>query len=222
MSKELPPRNQEKYGIGKKFNRLTIVGKLPKEGTNSYRLCKCDCGNPEILKVSISNLGRNHTTSCGCYFLEAITSHGMYGTRTYRARYDMLSRVYDPAHPGYSDYGGRGIQVCDRWRESFENFFEDMGECPEGYSLDRIDYNGDYEPGNCRWATLSVQGYNQRRRSNNTSGRTGVYFSTRDGVWRAQIGFEGKVIPLGSSPDFEGAVKLREEAELKYYGWNKE
>ena len=67
---------EEKYGVGKKFDRLTIVGKLPKEGTNNYRLCQCDCGNPEILKIPMANLGRGHTTSCGCNFLERITTHG--------------------------------------------------------------------------------------------------------------------------------------------------
>jgi len=212
---------EEKYGVGKKFNRLTIVEKLPQQGSNGYRLCICDCGNPEPIKVSISNLGRNHTTSCGCAFLEAVTTHGMTNSREYRARYDMLNRVYDERHPGYCDYGAKGIIVCERWLESFENFFEDMGNCPEGYSLDRINPQGNYEPANCRWATLNVQAYNKGLKSTNTSGRTGVYKDSRSGRWTAQIGYMGKVIPLGGSYDFDEAVKLREAAELKYYGWNK-
>lgn len=214
--------NKEKYGIGEKFDKLTIVGKLPKQGTNNYRLCKCDCGNPDLIKVSISNLGRNHTTSCGCYSKEVRTKHGKYESRVYRARFDMLSRVYDSRHPGYEDYGGRGIKVCEKWIDSFENFYADMGDCPEGMSLDRIDVDGDYTPENCRWASNGLQGFNKRRRVDNTSGRTGVTYNTENKRWVAQIGFERKVIPLGSCSTFEGAVKLREAAEIKYYGFIKE
>lgn len=212
---------KEKYGIGAKFDKLTIVGKVPKEGTNSSRLCRCDCGNPSVIKVSISNLGRNHTTSCGCVHKEIVTKHGKYKSRTYRARFDMLHRVYDERHPSYIDYGGRGIKVCDRWIESFENFYKDMGDCPEGLTLDRIDSNGDYTAENCRWASAGLQGYNQRKRRDNTSGRTGVSYNKESDKWTAQIGFEGRVIPLGSSKSFDVAVKLREEAELKYYGFLK-
>lgn len=213
--------NKEKYGIGEKFDKLTIVGKLPKQGTNNYRLCKCDCGNPDLIKVSISNLGRNHTTSCGCHSKEVRTKHGKYKSRAYRARLDMLSRVYDSRHPGYKDYGGRGIKVCDRWLESFENFYADMGDCPEGMSLDRINPLGNYEPSNCRWATSSIQSYNQLKRTDNTSGRTGVYLNKSSNKWVSQIGFEGKVVFLGSFKNFEDAVKARKEAEIKYYGFYK-
>ncbi|MNR05724.1 hypothetical protein D3C85_1217690 [compost metagenome] len=81
--------------------------------------------------------------------------------------------------------------------------------------------NGNYCPENCKWDTTSNQAYNQRKRKDNTSGRTGVSWSERDSVWKAQIGYEGSVIILGQSPSFEVAVKLREEAEIKYYGKTK-
>ncbi len=213
---------EEKYGIGKKFDKLTIIGKLPKEGTNNYRLCKCDCGNPETLKVSMANLDRNHTTSCGCNFLEVVTTHGKTKSKEYRSRHDMFSRCLDVKHPGYSDYGGKGITICERWLESFENFYEDLGNCPEGMSLDRIDPSGDYCPENCRWATLSMQSYNTKMKYTNTSGRTGVYWSERDSRWKAQIGYQGRVIYLGQSTSFDVVAKLREDAEIKYYGFNKE
>ena len=213
---------EEKYGVGKKFDRLTIVGKLPKEGTNNYRLCKCDCGNPEILKISMSNLDRGHTTSCGCNFLEMVTTHGKTKSREYRARYDMFSRCQDVNHPGYSNYGGKGITICERWLESFQNFYEDMGDCPQGMSLDRIDPYGNYCPENCRWATLSMQSYNTKMKRTNTSGRTGVYWNESSSMWVAQIGYQCNVICLGQSTSFDVAVKLREDAEIKYYGFNKE
>lgn len=212
----------KKYFVGAKFGKLTITERLPKVSTNTSVLCKCDCGNPEQIKVFIGNLGRGHTTSCGCAFEEAITKHGLYGTPAYSVRAYMIQRCCNPNHDSYADYGGRGIKVCDRWLESVENFVEDMGQPPEGLTLERVDVNGDYCPENCKWETATNQMYNQRIRDNNTSGRTGVYWSNRDNLWKAQIGHKGEVIPLGHSKSFDVAVKLREEAELKYYGWIKQ
>ena len=84
-------------------------------------------------------------------------------SRTYTARKNMLSRCYNPKHESYARYGARGVEVCARWRESFQNFLDDMGECPPGLTLDRFPNNaGDYEPGNCRWATRKQQSNNRK------------------------------------------------------------
>src|SRR5690606_25089373 len=124
--------------------------------------------------------------------------------------------------PQYENYGGRGISVCDRWVESFENFLEDMGECPVGLTLERIDVNGNYEPSNCKWENRANQNYNQRKRKDNTSGRVGVYWVKRRHKWLAAIDVGGEFLHLGFFLDFDDAVRAREEAELKYYGYLKE
>lgn len=97
-----------------------------------------------------------------------------------------------------------------------------MGECPDGLSLDRIDPSGNYEKDNCRWATNSWQGYNKGLDPNNSSGKSGVSWYTQSQKWSAEIHVENQHIRLGMFSNFEDAVKAREEAELKYYGWNKQ
>lgn len=220
----------DKYDAGKKYAMLTIVSEGPKveyeKGSVRQVWCKCDCGNPELTLVRTSNLVSGNTSSCGCVGEESRKTHGMSNTRTYQIHEGMLRRCNCPQQLGYENYGGRGIKVRERWNPllggSFENFFEDMGEAPEGMSLDRIDYNDDYYKENCRWATNSVQGYNKRLDPNNTSGKSGVSWYTQQEKWSAEIHVNNKHIRLGMFTNFEDAVKAREAAELEYYGWNKE
>jgi len=145
-------------------------------------------------------------------------------TKEYQIVDGMKQRCYNSKNIRYKDYGGRGISVCERWAiPSYigtRNFLQDMGECPEGMTLDRVDVNGNYEPNNCRWATASTQGYNQRMRNTNTSGRTGVC-SFKSG-WQVRITVENKEIYLGYFTNKDLAIKAREEAEIKYYGKIKE
>jgi hypothetical protein len=149
---------------GQVFGRLTVVSRIEKSGKAKW-LCRCQCEN--IKEVFARKLIRKQTQSCGCLHKEIVgtlnATHGMSKSPEFRAWAGIKNRCHRPTYAHYECYGGRGITVCDRWLNSFENFYNDMGPRPSAcHSIDRIDVNGNYEPGNCRWATIRQQHRNTR------------------------------------------------------------
>ena len=173
-----------------------------------YGLYKCGfCGNE--FRSQVQDVRFNRVKSCGCKNLSQ--PHNLSNTKLYRVWANIKTRTLNPKNKRYSDYGGRGITICDEWKNDFKAFYDwamlNGYEENKGLSIDRIDNNGNYEPSNCRWTTQTIQTRNQRIYKNNSSGYKGVIYDKTICKYRVRIGVNGKRIHLGYfiTPE-EGAI----------------
>lgn len=161
--------------VGERFTRWTVISQSTPNASGSKRwMCRCECGVDKI--VPAYYLRREASRSCGCLMREQIgdrnRKHGGHGTVEYIAWNAMVQRCTRASHPAFKNYGGRGIAVCAEWRHDFAAFLAHVGSRPSaGHSLDRIDNDRGYEPGNVRWATYDVQMINRRRGPRDSEGR---------------------------------------------------
>lgn len=147
---------------GQSFGCLRVIDRAPNKGGRTAWNCECRCGKNFV--VMSCNVKKGH--SCGCHRdsvnRKRLTTHGKRHTPEYKVWCDLIERCENPNNPRYRNYGDRGIKVSERWRESFQNFYEDMGPRPSAkHSIDRIDNDQDYKPDNCRWATNKQQSRNR-------------------------------------------------------------
>lgn len=221
---------------GQIFNRLTVIKEVkpyisPKGNRQSKWLCLCSCGQEKEIRGH--DLKNNKTKSCGCLIKEKhiarFTKHGD-ATKDRNSPYNYLYRTWirikqcclNPNNQDYEYYGGRGITVYSEWIDNYQAFkdyiLKNLGERTSSkHSIDRIDNNKNYEPGNLRWATHIIQGINQRRRKTNRLGHKGIDWSKANNKWRARITVNKKTINLGYFSNLEEAIKSRKLAEEKYF-----
>ena len=189
----------------------------PNENSKSrarFGIYKCGfCGTN--FKANTNDINRGYIKSCGCYqkrrVSEANKTHGKRYTRLYKIWINIKDRVLNPKNKRYNDYGGRGITICDDWKNDFIPFYNwamsNGYEENKGLSIDRIDNDGNYKPSNCRWTTKTIQSRNQRIRKNNKSGYRGVHFNKKLGKYLAKLCVNKKSIYLGEfQTTVEGAI----------------
>lgn len=171
----------KEYNINDKYGELLIVDILEKSGSKKIKVL-CSCGN--IFEMFASSLKINKNLHCGCKNGPKITDLPEYSTWS-----NIKQRCYNPKTEHFEFYGGRGIRVCERWINSFENFYKDIGQKPSNkFWIERKDVNGDYSPENCYWAEISQQQHNRNKMKNTSSKFIGVCYRRDSNTWRADIG----------------------------------
>jgi len=198
--------------VGLQFGRLTVISQTPND--RPYRVslwnCQCVCGNSRVVQRSALVCGVQ--VSCGCFMRmrvkETHTTHGLHRHSAYGTWKAMIDRCYNPDSKDFKDYGGRGIQVCDEWRD-LAGFVAGMGPKEKGQSIDRLDENGDYEPGNCRWTDALGQG--EHKRNNAIITRLGSQRHIAS-VWR-EAGIKESTfynrLNAGMTPDEAASLPVR-------------
>ncbi len=194
---------------GDRYGRLTILREVTPSITPTGRVwrrveCRCECGTTTT--VRLNSLRTKHTVSCGCIRRDVATKHAQCGTLVYSTWANMLTRCRNSSSPDYDQYGGRGITVCDRWL-TFGSFFADMGPRPSAkHSIDRKDNNGNYEPGNCWWATPTQQ--NRNRRNNHLVTLNGETLCGAECVERTELSESAIRFRLNAGWTVEQALTL--------------
>ena len=203
---------------GQVFGRWSVVKSSSARGLDRGVLweCVCSCGN--IKEVSSNSLRSGKSRSCGCLSREILlatnTTHGLTGTPLYRTWVALKDRCYNKSAKYYKNYGGRGIKVCNKWRESFENFYEDMiGGYKKGLQLDRVNNDKGYSKDNCRWTTCQQNLQNRGSNLKSKNKYKGVRWSSISNKWLARIQKEGKSYHLGLfTCEKEAALAYNERA----------
>lgn len=161
--------NRIATGPGDTFGRLIVLNILNRRAKNGGVICECLCSCGNVKNIVAGALRRGDTVSCGCMTIENATNlgkaskkHGKSSTREYNIWVGIKSRCYNQNNPSYRDYGARGILMDIKWRNDFQAFLDDMGECPQGFMIDRVDVNSGYTKGNCRWVSSSESSENKR------------------------------------------------------------
>lgn len=203
--------NSSKY-LGRKFGKLTITEVYSTDGTytGTLFLCKCECGNTAIKCLNSLKRKCKLPKSCGCSYM---THKGLTTThkRLYNTFLHIKDRCYNPDNVKYKHYGFRGIQLCNEWKCSFENFlnWSLSNGYAENLTLDRIDTNGNYGPNNCRWVDMHIQVINRNMNKNNTSGYVGVTWDKSRDKWQSSIVYNYKPIHIGRFATKKEAVEAR-------------
>ena len=169
--------------------------------------CICDCGATRVVRQDALKPGG--TESCGECIYDSQVSY----SSEYIVWIGIKARCNNPNHANYHNYGGRGISICDEWKNDFNKFFEYVGPRPDNHNIDRIDPNGNYEPGNVRWVDKSVSAANTRLTCNNSTGHKSVYLNKNcpNNPYYVQVDRNGKKHQLGFYPTIEEAIKARNE-----------
>lgn len=213
--------SQAKDISGVRSGRLLALYPVAKDKAHQIMwLCQCDCGNKT--NVTATRLISGHTKSCGC--LRVIVgkenkTHGLRKSKEYSVWAGMRQRCNNTNNPSYKWYGGRGITISDEWA-SFQKFYVDMGPRPSAnHTIERRDVNLGYSKENCYWTDdCALQAINQNLKSNNTSGKSGVYYVKAIGKWVAMTFAKNKFKVHGTFNKKEDAIKCRINAEIAVYG----